>query len=641
MKQIIFATLLFFSVTVHAQVGIGTATPSTSAQLDIASVTKGLLIPRMTSVQVAAIVSPATGLLVYQTDNTPGFYYFNGIVWSQFMSGEILPVTKGGTGAASFGSGNILFGNGTSAFNTSDNLFWDNANARLGILTTTPAATFQIGVETGIAADNLKWGVMNGYNTLQLGYRQTGWKLKAGNNSGVMTDLVFATTDGTTDVDRMTVSQYGVTMAVPLTAQSSVTSPQANFTNLNVNDKIYYNSTANKVGLFTTSPTSEFQVFGDGNFEYPMKYDNANGAGNLRFGFRSKEFRMTTTSNSGVLIKLGFSYYNGTTDVESMGIDYTGLVDIGKLRAGAVSFPTTDGSTGQVLKTNGSGTATWSDVTATAYNGTLPIANGGTGSATQNFVDLTTDQTIAGLKTFSSDLLVNGLRMGRGPGQISNNVAIGAQAMQSNTTGTANTIVGEGALYYSSTNSAITAIGWHALHAETGQNNTAVGYEAGARGSISSQLTNSTFLGKNTTANGGVIDNSTAIGAGANVSASNTIQLGNTSVTAVNTSANVTANSFIKAGGTSSQFLKADGSVDNTGYIVRDVADEATATAAQTSFTLTQTPAANSKVKMYINGIRISNTAYSTSGTTVTYTASANGSYTLVTGDRIQFDYYY
>ncbi len=36
--------------------------------------------------------------------------------------------------------------------------------------------------------------------------------------------------------------------------------------------------------------------------------------------------------------------------------------------------------------------------------GTLPVANGGTGSATQNFVDLTTAQTINGLKTFGNDL---------------------------------------------------------------------------------------------------------------------------------------------------------------------------------------------------------------------------------------------
>ena len=74
---------------------------------------------------------------------------------------------------------------------------------------------------------------------------------------------------------------------------------------------------------------------------------------------------------------------------------------------------------------------------------------------------------------------------------------------------------------------------------------------------------------------------------------------------------------------------------------VREEADEFSATATQTSFTLTQTPSINSKVKMYVNGIRISNTAYSVSGATLTYIPANNGSYTLNTNDRIQFDFYY
>jgi hypothetical protein len=44
----------------------------------------------------------------------------------------------------------------------------------------------------------------------------------------------------------------------------------------------------------------------------------------------------------------------------------------------------------------------------TGVTGILPVANGGTGSSTQNFVDLTTNQTIAGAKIFSSDLIING-----------------------------------------------------------------------------------------------------------------------------------------------------------------------------------------------------------------------------------------
>jgi hypothetical protein len=88
-------------------------------------------------------------------------------------------------------------------------------------------------------------------------------------------------------------------------------------------------------------------------------------------------------------------------------------------------------------------------------------------------------------------------------------------------------------------------------------------------------------------------------------------------------------------------------SIDGSGVLsanlplVREVADEVAATNNQTSFTLTQTPASTSKVKMYINGVRVTNSCYSLSGNTITYNPGNNGSYSLIVADRIQFDYYY
>lgn len=68
--------------TLQAQVKIGAAgAPNASAVLDLTSTTKGLLTPRLTLAQRNAIASPATGLVIYQTDNTPGFYYYNGGAW--------------------------------------------------------------------------------------------------------------------------------------------------------------------------------------------------------------------------------------------------------------------------------------------------------------------------------------------------------------------------------------------------------------------------------------------------------------------------------------------------------------------------------------------------------------------------------
>ena len=106
-------------------------------------------------------------------------------------------------------------------------------------------------------------------------------------------------------------------------------------------------------------------------------------------------------------------------------------------------------------------------------------------------------------------------------------------------------------------------------------------------------------------------------------------------------SAALTANSFVKTGGTASQFLMANGTVSSGTPLLTDADDEITATAGQTSFTLTQTPSTLTKVKMYINGIRISKTAYSVSGATLTYVPANNESYTISVSDRVQFEYAY
>lgn len=66
--------------------GIGTTTPNSSSLLDIVSTTKGILIPRMTLAQRNAITTPATGLLIFQTTNTPGFYYYSGTAWTAISS---------------------------------------------------------------------------------------------------------------------------------------------------------------------------------------------------------------------------------------------------------------------------------------------------------------------------------------------------------------------------------------------------------------------------------------------------------------------------------------------------------------------------------------------------------------------------
>lgn len=61
--------------------GIGTGTPEASAKMDVQSTTQGVLLPRMTHAQMKTIVNPATGLIVYQTDNEAGLHYYDGSEW--------------------------------------------------------------------------------------------------------------------------------------------------------------------------------------------------------------------------------------------------------------------------------------------------------------------------------------------------------------------------------------------------------------------------------------------------------------------------------------------------------------------------------------------------------------------------------
>jgi hypothetical protein len=121
---------------------------------------------------------------------------------------------------------------------------------------------------------------------------------------------------------------------------------------------------------------------------------------------------------------------------------------------------------------------------------------------------------------------------------------------------------------------------------------------------------------------------------------------------------------FPSSPGATGQVLSLTSSgVANWTSALRDGFDETTATgssgnlaavtAGQTNFTLTQTPHTTTKLKMYVNGILISQNAYSyktTSAFTTTatsptpflaYVTANNGSYVIALGDRIQFVYSY
>ncbi|MCB0806909.1 MAG: hypothetical protein KDC05_14015, partial [Bacteroidales bacterium] len=94
MKQTVtlFAIAMMFCISIlplKAQVGINNdnSNPDPSAMLDVKSNSGGILIPRMSAAERDAITGPATGLLVFVTDDA-GFYFFNGSAWEQVNTAD-------------------------------------------------------------------------------------------------------------------------------------------------------------------------------------------------------------------------------------------------------------------------------------------------------------------------------------------------------------------------------------------------------------------------------------------------------------------------------------------------------------------------------------------------------------------------
>ncbi len=211
--------------------------------------------------------------------------------------------------------------------------------------------------------------------------------------------------------------------------------------------------------------------------------------------------------------------------------------------------------------------------TAGAVTGIVPVANGGTGSTTQNFVDLTTAQTVGGDKTLSGNLVLatstattghimkgasrfihnsstNNTFIGVNAGNVipwltgNNNTGSGTGALQHNTSGGTNTADGAFALYLNTTGESNTASGASALQNNTsGTSNTADGAFA---------LFNNTSGASNTASGAEALRSNTAglvnSASGASALFSNTTGSLNTATGAQALFANTTGNSNTASG---------------------------------------------------------------------------------------------
>ena len=202
-------------------------------------------------------------------------------------------------------------------------------------------------------------------------------------------------------------------------------------------------------------------------------------------------------------------WYNGNKKLETtnFGIQTTGSLNI----HGAYQFPISDGTSGQVLKTNGSGTLSFSD----DIGALLGIQEGGEFTNSLIVGHTTTGSLTSALGNTGIGVgVINAITTG------DHNAALGHDALGALTTGSSNVAIGKQALFSSVVDSNNVAIGKDALYSLTNsnvaspvsgeaQNNIAIGWQAG--NSITTG-TNNIVIGYNADASSATANNEITIG---------------------------------------------------------------------------------------------------------------------------------
>ena len=259
----------------------------------------------------------------------------------------------------------------------------------------------------------------------------------------------------------------------------------------------------------------------------------------------------------------------------------------GTITAGAITIPNTDGTSGQVLQTNGSGALSWATSSGGASNvtglsdalvesnsiylgkdpsGTTSNANYNVslGISALNFITTGDNNVAVGFQSlYANTTGYSNTAIGDNVMRFNidgfRNTAIGTHSLYKNTTGQNNVSNGGYSLANNTTGSNSSAFGYKALYNSTGSNNTGIGYQAG---DLITTGTNNVIIGKDADPSVNSATNQIVIGYNAVGAGNNTVQLGNTAVTNVKTSGTLTAGAITipNTDGTSGQVLSTNGS---------------------------------------------------------------------------------
>jgi hypothetical protein len=452
MKTNLLATALFTTLVMGTysqtntfpatgSAGIGTTTPNASSILEMKSTTQGMLIPRMTLTQRNNIIAPATGLMIYQTNSTPGFYYYNGSTWkalspagvNKFLSNLTAPTAvnvdllPGTDNLISLGSPSSRWKNLTLAGDASINAL------TIGVGGGAVNSNTALGRSALLSNTTGYWNTATGDSSL---YNNT----TGVDNTASGIHSLYSNTGGVDNTASGAVALYSNTTGNSNTAIGSA-SLQANTTGANNTASGAYSLISNTTGLDNTAiGTSSLYKNVNGNYNtasgYASLYYNTSGSLNTASGYSSLEHNAGGSYNaaSGAYSLLSNTYGNNNT------------------ASGASS-----------LYNNTTG----DDNTAMGLNSLFVNTKG-------------SSNTAIGVRS----LYYNTTGYG--------NTAAGVSALYNNSTGRHNTAIGDSAFYNNVTGYDNTAVGYKAYYSHYGLFNTMLGANAGI---TADALFNATGLG--------------------------------------------------------------------------------------------------------------------------------------------------
>jgi hypothetical protein len=175
----IFCLLFIITISIKAQVGIGTTNPIGSSMLEINATNKGVLIPRVTltgSTDATTIASPANSLLVYNTATTsdvvPGYYYNSGTtsspVWIRLNTSSLVTGANSGETIRWNSSNSQWQVTGTSALALGNQA--GITNQGFGATALGYVAGYSNQGNSAIAIGNQAGSITQGNNAVALGY---------------------------------------------------------------------------------------------------------------------------------------------------------------------------------------------------------------------------------------------------------------------------------------------------------------------------------------------------------------------------------------------------------------------------------------------------------------------------------------